>query len=245
MPRATSRLSSPAIANIWARRLVEMKDPSTFQPSRLELNVSSSLCISALVDRLPDAPLSDLLVEKLIQLNMLPNPGIQPTSVSLSAAQNCLHLWIVSIFEKKKFALGQSILTRLEIPVLQYSAVDKVSAFQRERYESPALSEMLGSLVDKYQHNYLSMSSGVVSREHTLNLFRFLVLAYESNRLEDIIDELGSSQWIRLCENFLDKDYLLPVGQSEGWLRASLRHTKLETQVQTSPAPPRGEVRRF
>lgn len=244
MPRATSRLSSPAIANIWARRLVEMKDPSTFQPSRLELNVSPSLCISALVDRLPDAPLPDLLVEKLIQLNMLPNPGVQPTSVSLSA-ENCLHLWIVSIFEKRKFALGQSILTRLEIPVLQYSAVDKVSAFQRERYESPALSEMLGSLVDKYKPNYLSRGGGVVSREHTLGLFRFLVLAYESNRLQDIIDELGSSQWIRLCENFLDKDYLIPVGQSEDWLRASLRHTKLGTQVQTSTSPPRGEVRRF
>lgn len=246
MPRSSTRLTSTAIADIWARRLLEMKIPANFEPSRLERDVSLTLRIEALVRRLPDAPLSEPLRAALVGMNVLPNAHATD-SQALSAASSALTSWLKPAFEQRKQRLAGSILDGLRTPTLMRVAIEKTYVQLRTYPDQDGHLELaLGSLLDRalpiFAGTFVPSSwPQAPSRDDGFTrqtLTQLLALIKSGDRLEQAVSLVGQDGWVRMCRNLLDPStggtFLL--GENKDWLDASMRRVGLLGHVSPPPA---------
>lgn len=254
MPRATTRLSSTAIADIWARRLLEMKIPANFEPSRLERDVSLTLRIEALVKRLPDAPLSEPLRAALVGMNVLPNAHATD-NLALSAATSTLASWLKPLFEHRKLVLAGNILDGLRTPALVCMAIEKTYVQLRSYPDDNGQLEVaLESLLDRalpmFAGTFVPSSwpqAPVRNDGFTRQtLTQLLALIKSSNKLEQAVSIVGQDAWVRMCRNLLDPTtggtFLL--GENKEWLESSMRRVGLLQHVSHS-TPDRAPQRRM
>ena len=249
MPRASTRLSSDAIANIWARRLLEMRVPSDFVPSKLERDVSLGVRLDALVKRLPDAPLSEPLRAALVGMNALPSPQ-DADPMTLAAAGSTLSSWLTPAFQQRKLFLAGSVVEGLRHPSLVRMAIEKVSIQLRtyphgeERLEA-ALESLLDRALPMFAPVMVEVSRPTAPKRDDgftrQALTQLLGLVRATDRLDTLVELMGRDAFGTMCDILLEPAtggaFLL--GDNQPWLVAAQRRVALGARaVETAESRP-------
>jgi hypothetical protein len=197
MPRATTRLTTSAIAAGAARRLLGMRDPGQFQKTRLEMQVPDTLLTQELIKRLPDAPLPVALVDALSKLKCGP-------------ASNA-DLWYTTALRADKYELFVGLLlSDLDPASVQRAAThvgNEVRSFARSGTPLPArvasmcaqLSlNLAGRLAPQWEQLTPPQQGTLADVDTAFSssiLVPFLRLVQAGGTLEDTFDVISSQQW--------------------------------------------------
>jgi hypothetical protein len=205
MPRATTRLTSSAIAAGAARRLLGMRDPSQFQKTRLEMQVPDTMLVQELVKRLPDAPLPTALDEALAKLKYGPAANAD--------------LWYTTSLRADKYALFVGLFVSdpatASVQRAATQVANEVRSFARSDTPLPAsvaslcaqLSMNLSTRLAPQWNQLALCKRGVYAGSHADFSSEILVpllrLVQAGGTLEDTFDIISSRQWLVMLKQAL------------------------------------------